>query len=626
MTLLGVFGVVFFAAIFWLSQPAPKVEAACGAECVKDSGVCKSDDTTWGTAHDTCTINIGLDFYNTASGTSACSSGSGASRRECLQDTCPNIGVYAPLNGKRCDIMTGNSNWLGACIDPKIKATGVWDGSKSKCISCLGNKEFSVCGNTRLITVNNSGACIGTEFDSGKFETACDSTVDNACDDQAVGFDCGSDKTCDTNGECVSSASCTYNNPTISLNPLSKTGTAGSTQTYTISVINNNTAACANETFTLTGTVPSGWTSSVSPTSTVTLSSGQVMTRTFNVTSAATAAPNTYNVSVAASATKNGTGSGQYVISAGGFASYKDSVWYSLKYDGTTKTCSSVCSGAAPPNNSCSNPGACQTGGVSGSIDACKAYATCANDQEACKCPTAEICNNGIDDNSNGLADCKDVGFCPTGSSCGVGGKTCDASGTCSGGGPVSSPLCQSALVASDVGKLCGTRTVLSGDIGGFCCSTENFVAADKAECQRANSACAGTAPPPSCTPTGPENCATPGDEDCNNLADTADPACAVTSVPPGPCASGTTNYRSPLSYCSIQDLIQGATGWILGLVSSIAILFLVYGGIMYTMAAGDETKMESAKNIIYYAILGLAIILISYTLITEVKTILKVK
>ncbi|MBU4056909.1 hypothetical protein KJ695_03315 [Patescibacteria group bacterium] len=101
-------------------------------------------------------------------------------------------------------------------------------------------------------------------------------------------------------------------------------------------------------------------------------------------------------------------------------------------------------------------------------------------------------------------------------------------------------------------------------------------------------------------------------------------PACPP--PPAGPCASGTTNYRSPLSYCSIQELIQAATGWVLGLVSSIIILFLVYGGIMYTMAAGDETKMESAKNIIYYAILGLAIVLVSYTLITEVKTILKVK
>ncbi|MBU4368428.1 pilin, partial [Patescibacteria group bacterium] len=101
-------------------------------------------------------------------------------------------------------------------------------------------------------------------------------------------------------------------------------------------------------------------------------------------------------------------------------------------------------------------------------------------------------------------------------------------------------------------------------------------------------------------------------------------PACPP--PPAGPCASGTTNYRSPLSYCSIQELIQAATGWVLGLVSSIIILFLVYGGIMYTMAAGDETKMESAKNIIYYAILGLAIVLVSYTLITEIKTILKVK
>lgn len=640
MTLLGVFGVVFFAAVFWLVQPAPKAEA-CGAECIKDGGVCKSDDTTWGTDHDTCTINIGLDFYNTASGTSVCSSGSGASRKECLQDACPDLSAYAPLNGASCAIMTGNSGWTG-CIDPKIKATGIWDASKSKCIVCLGNKEFSVCGNTSSLVgmVNSSGNCVGVDSDTDKFETACSASV-TACDEKSPGDSCSppTGGTCDANGQCIAAAICTYNNPTVTLNPASITGSKGSSKTFTISITNNNTAACANETFTLTGSVPGGWTNSINPTNSVTLASGGVMTRDFIVNSSSSAAPGSYSVSVSATGNlggKTAVGPGTFVISAGGYASFKDgSTWYSLKSDLTRTTCSSVCSGAAPPNSSCSNVGACQTG-FGGSAAACITYATCANDQEACKCPAApEICNNQTDDNGNLLVDCADVGFCPQGSICGA-GKTCNAAGTCvvsGGGGPVSSPLCQFALIASDAGKLCGTHTVIVGEVGGWCCSASNFVAADKPTCQSVDPACAGAAPPPGPVcgnniKEGTEACdATASPTGCTG-SDVCNASCTACVPPPpsaGPCGSGSGTYRSPLSYCSIQELIQGATGWVLGLVSSIIILFLVYGGIMYTMAAGDETKMESAKNIIYYAILGLAIILVSYTLITEVKTILKI-
>jgi hypothetical protein len=84
--------------------------------------------------------------------------------------------------------------------------------------------------------------------------------------------------------------------------------------------------------------------------------------------------------------------------------------------------------------------------------------------------------------------------------------------------------------------------------------------------------------------------------------------------------------YKSPLGpgYCTIQDILAKATSWILTLVSSVIILIIIIGGLMYISSAGDEERLRTSKNMIFYAIVGLAIILISYALISEVTNLLK--
>ncbi len=105
-----------------------------------------------------------------------------------------------------------------------------------------------------------------------------------------------------------------------------------------------------------------------------------------------------------------------------------------------------------------------------------------------------------------------------------------------------------------------------------------------------------------------------------------ASPSPAPTPVPSTTC-SGPGMYPSPLmlGYCTIPELIAAAINWILGLASSIIILILIFGGITYVTSAGDEERIKTAKNTILYAIIGLALILLAYTLINEVKDILKI-
>lgn len=229
-------------------------------------------------------------------------------------------------------------------------------------------------------------------------------------------------------------------------------------------------------------------------------------------------------------------------------------------------------------------------------------------------------------------------------SSADCGGNPCDANGNCVAALP---PTCSSTSCGAAIATvpcMCGAQKVTTA--GSYCCAADD-VYDTYANCSKSSGSCSVA-----CVPTGPEgiaygNCSDGKDNDCANGADGADSNCVVapfcgdkicngietgvkgdlnycSDCPPPPC-SGPKFYRSPLNYCTIQELLEASTGWILGLVSSIIILILIIGGIMYVSSAGNEERIRTAKNVIYYAVIGLAIILLSYSMIAEIKIILKI-
>ncbi|MFB6225851.1 MAG: pilin [Candidatus Paceibacteria bacterium] len=56
-----------------------------------------------------------------------------------------------------------------------------------------------------------------------------------------------------------------------------------------------------------------------------------------------------------------------------------------------------------------------------------------------------------------------------------------------------------------------------------------------------------------------------------------------------------------------------------LGLLGVVAFVLIVYGGFMIMTAAGNEEKVETGKNILLYAVIGLAIILSAYSITSYV-------
>lgn len=75
----------------------------------------------------------------------------------------------------------------------------------------------------------------------------------------------------------------------------------------------------------------------------------------------------------------------------------------------------------------------------------------------------------------------------------------------------------------------------------------------------------------------------------------------------------------SNLPESTVGDIVKKVTNWILGFIATVAVLVLVWGGVRYVTALGDESAVEEAKNIITQAIIGLVIVGIAYAAVVVV-------
>ncbi len=67
------------------------------------------------------------------------------------------------------------------------------------------------------------------------------------------------------------------------------------------------------------------------------------------------------------------------------------------------------------------------------------------------------------------------------------------------------------------------------------------------------------------------------------------------------------------------EDITINAVRWALGSLGLIAVIVILYGGFTWMTAAGNEEKVSKAKNIITYAVIGLAVILLSFVLVSTI-------
>lgn len=69
------------------------------------------------------------------------------------------------------------------------------------------------------------------------------------------------------------------------------------------------------------------------------------------------------------------------------------------------------------------------------------------------------------------------------------------------------------------------------------------------------------------------------------------------------------------------NGVFQTITNTLLFIIGAISVLMLIYGGIRYTLSAGDSASVTAAKNTILYAIVGIIVAIMAYAIVNFVLT-----
>lgn len=69
-----------------------------------------------------------------------------------------------------------------------------------------------------------------------------------------------------------------------------------------------------------------------------------------------------------------------------------------------------------------------------------------------------------------------------------------------------------------------------------------------------------------------------------------------------------------------VINLIQ----WVIGIAGAVAAIFVVYGGIAYITSSGDVGKLQKAKSMILYALIGLAIVALAEVITAFVSNMIR--
>ncbi len=80
---------------------------------------------------------------------------------------------------------------------------------------------------------------------------------------------------------------------------------------------------------------------------------------------------------------------------------------------------------------------------------------------------------------------------------------------------------------------------------------------------------------------------------------------------------------KNPIKTSDFAKIVENSLLWILSVAGVITIFMLVLGGIMYMTAGGDEQKVATAKKVVTWTIVGLGLILLSYSIMAVLDSIL---
>jgi hypothetical protein len=69
----------------------------------------------------------------------------------------------------------------------------------------------------------------------------------------------------------------------------------------------------------------------------------------------------------------------------------------------------------------------------------------------------------------------------------------------------------------------------------------------------------------------------------------------------------------------TVLSVVEKVVGWLTTLVGIVAVLFLIYGGLVYITSAGNKDRAENAKKIITYSVIGLIVVVLARVIVSLV-------
>ena len=79
---------------------------------------------------------------------------------------------------------------------------------------------------------------------------------------------------------------------------------------------------------------------------------------------------------------------------------------------------------------------------------------------------------------------------------------------------------------------------------------------------------------------------------------------------------SSSTNCDNPTGARSVEEIVATVINILSVIVGIVAVIMIIVGGLKYITSSGDSNNVQSAKNTILYAVIGLVIVVVAQVLV----------
>jgi hypothetical protein len=90
--------------------------------------------------------------------------------------------------------------------------------------------------------------------------------------------------------------------------------------------------------------------------------------------------------------------------------------------------------------------------------------------------------------------------------------------------------------------------------------------------------------------------------------------------------ASADVEFPNPLNYETFGELVDAVITWLVIISTPIIVLLIVIAGLVFMFSGANPNTQKTARNIIFYSLIGYAIILLAKVLMAVVKGVLQMK